>query len=501
MSGGGSERDPVERLAEEFAQRYRRGERPSLDEYAARHPELATDIRELFPALILMEEFGPAPGPPVPRADGGGGLLRRLGPWCRRHPALTVAAATALLLVVAAGSALAVLYRQATAPEAVALRPDEKPGGADTASPHGRLYRYEPGLGFRTVRRPRGAATGGYGEPRVRAALDPDGRVLAVCARDGVALVDVLRGEEAAVLRLPGAVPLRFTPSGALLTYGAGGLLRWPVVTDPRTGRCRYGPPLVVLEGGSGDGHGSSADTRVLALPDRDNGALVIHRTEAGARSEHGGPGVVTPRKADRTHTVAPQEDVRQCAVSPDGRWVATGGHGSGGGPGVKVWKADSGRHVADLPVAECGAVLFSPDGKWLLAGDGSFRLWEVGTWRPGPSLAGPGTGGPDEAAFSPDGRWLALPGESGAIRIVRPDTGREAARLAAPGPLLLQPLCFTSGAELAALDRDGKGLHFLDLRFVRDEPGGPGPDPGARPLEIEVDLQSREERSPDPGR
>jgi WD40 repeat protein/serine/threonine protein kinase len=53
--GTGPGRDPFERLAESFLERYRRGERPSLSEYTRAHPELAADIRELFPALVEME--------------------------------------------------------------------------------------------------------------------------------------------------------------------------------------------------------------------------------------------------------------------------------------------------------------------------------------------------------------------------------------------------------------------------------------------------------------
>ncbi len=43
-------------LAEEFANRYRRGERPSLDEYISRLPEMAAEIREMFPALVEVEQ-------------------------------------------------------------------------------------------------------------------------------------------------------------------------------------------------------------------------------------------------------------------------------------------------------------------------------------------------------------------------------------------------------------------------------------------------------------
>ena len=46
---------PIDELAEQFLQRYRRGERPAISEIVELRPELADDIRELFPALILME--------------------------------------------------------------------------------------------------------------------------------------------------------------------------------------------------------------------------------------------------------------------------------------------------------------------------------------------------------------------------------------------------------------------------------------------------------------
>src|SRR5579859_3804367 len=46
----------LNQLADEFAARYRRGERPSLQEYIDRHPELAQDIREYFPAMVEMEQ-------------------------------------------------------------------------------------------------------------------------------------------------------------------------------------------------------------------------------------------------------------------------------------------------------------------------------------------------------------------------------------------------------------------------------------------------------------
>jgi serine/threonine protein kinase len=53
------ERNPIDVLAEEFAERYRRGERPSLTEYTRKYPELAAEIEEVFPALVVMEQLKP----------------------------------------------------------------------------------------------------------------------------------------------------------------------------------------------------------------------------------------------------------------------------------------------------------------------------------------------------------------------------------------------------------------------------------------------------------
>ncbi len=46
----------LDQAAEEFAERYRRGERPSLREYQDRHPDLADEIGDLFPALVEVEQ-------------------------------------------------------------------------------------------------------------------------------------------------------------------------------------------------------------------------------------------------------------------------------------------------------------------------------------------------------------------------------------------------------------------------------------------------------------
>src|SRR5262249_33510534 len=89
MNSSSDARDPVELLAEDFVARKRRGERATLDEYCERHPELAADIRELFPALVLVEDLGgssvgatgehPATPPADLRQIGDYRILREVG--------------------------------------------------------------------------------------------------------------------------------------------------------------------------------------------------------------------------------------------------------------------------------------------------------------------------------------------------------------------------------------------------------------------------------------
>ena len=57
LADADSDREPIELLAAEFVDRVRAGEQVTIDAYAVSHPELADEIRELFPAIIAMERL------------------------------------------------------------------------------------------------------------------------------------------------------------------------------------------------------------------------------------------------------------------------------------------------------------------------------------------------------------------------------------------------------------------------------------------------------------
>jgi serine/threonine protein kinase len=73
---GDEARDPLEELAADYAERLRRGERPSVADYQLRHPELAQAISEFFPTVAALEDLRE---PGVPETVGEYRLLRELG--------------------------------------------------------------------------------------------------------------------------------------------------------------------------------------------------------------------------------------------------------------------------------------------------------------------------------------------------------------------------------------------------------------------------------------
>jgi serine/threonine protein kinase/tetratricopeptide (TPR) repeat protein len=51
-----SSTDPIGEIADAFVADFRQGKRPSVEDFAARYPEHAAELREILPALVLMEK-------------------------------------------------------------------------------------------------------------------------------------------------------------------------------------------------------------------------------------------------------------------------------------------------------------------------------------------------------------------------------------------------------------------------------------------------------------
>ncbi len=329
-----------------------------------------------------------------------------------------------------------------------------------------RLFRFERGREICTLVRGGPAASAGY-DSRECCALDPQGRLLAVRSGDGLAVVDVIRGEEVAHLLLPANSPFGMDSSGALLTHGPSGLLRWPLKIR-LDGRRSYGPAIKLAAAMTGTGQvpGCSADGRVWAFPRLDEGAVEL----------------ILPEQKQIPLAHPRQADVRFCAVSPDGSWIATGSHNVLNAAGAKVWDAQTGRHVRDLPVGEYCSVSFSPGGKWLVTKSGEARLWSTGNWQPGPALGDTAADG----AFTADDSLMAVQDVPGVVRLVIPETGSELARLTVPDSTRLAPLCFTGDrTRLVCRGIETESLYIFDLGLIRRELEAIGLDWDAPPFPV----------------
>jgi WD40 repeat protein/Tfp pilus assembly protein PilF len=343
------------------------------------------------------------------------------------------------------------------------------------------LLQCSTGKGLRTVAS--GERTGpfnGFG----RACIDETGRWLAAHAGNGSALIDLWRVSVPVVLPERGNNPLRFdTSDHSLWTHGDHGLLRWAIRSEGPDGEIiRVGPAQQLASWTTGGTWGSSQDGKIVAVPRHWEGTILWHKV------------------TNEIIKLGPQDDVRNAAVSPDGRWVATASHWLRRGGGAKVWDGMTGKQVAELPVrGEC-AVHFSPGGRWLVTCSAGYRLWEVGTWREGPSLGNSFNTIP-YCAFTLDDRLLALQDQPELIRIVDPDTGREIARLTVSANVRPVPLSFSpDGARLAVMGEETRDLHLFDLRAIREElqalnldwdapPLPPPPELPAKPVQWVIEM------------
>jgi hypothetical protein len=92
MSDASGDRDPFEVVAASFLARLRAGERPSVEEFAGRYPELADQIRDLLPAVVMVEQELSPGAPPdntafplaadpeaAPRQIGDFRIVREIG--------------------------------------------------------------------------------------------------------------------------------------------------------------------------------------------------------------------------------------------------------------------------------------------------------------------------------------------------------------------------------------------------------------------------------------
>jgi serine/threonine protein kinase/WD40 repeat protein/tetratricopeptide (TPR) repeat protein len=242
--------------------------------------------------------------------------------------------------------------------------------------------------------------------------------------------------------------PLAFLPAGDgsacfertsnhLLTATTVGIFRWPVsfTTDEKGEKVRIGPPEKL---GWTTGRASGRDVQTLA-------ALQQGR-----------------------------------ALSPDGRWAATGSWwNSPWRDGPKVWDARTGKVVRHLTTEDMTSVCFSPDGKWLVTGSPTeYVLWEAGSWKRIITIVRKQGGRSFGAmAFSPDSKLLAIKNSLSDGQLIDPRTGRQLATLPDLNFHNIDLLAFSPDGSRLEMVTDSAELHVLDLRALRRQLAAMGLD------------------------
>jgi WD40 repeat protein len=317
--------------------------------------------------------------------------------------------------------------------------------------------------------------------------FSPDGRLMASAGNDGVRLWDLALSREITSLPVGPSESVLFDPDGkSLITAGSSGPQRWPIRLDAETtaGGMRIGPPRALgLAAGSGR-VSQSRDGRILAVIQAD-GLKALDKGSADHRSFEG------------------QRDLRTVAISPDGKWIATGAVRRGS-PQVTVWNVQRGKRVWELPGHDNAA--FSPDGRWLVTStEKEYRFWDVGSWRRGQRIPRYGEGALRGCmAFTRDGRLLALTYSNVALKLIDLTTAREVATLEASDPQIVSGLCFSPDGTRLAAATETHVIQLWDLRLIRRQLAAMGLDwklppyppvignPAPKPLSVTVSPGDR---------
>jgi WD40 repeat protein len=137
----------------------------------------------------------------------------------------------------------------------------------------------------------------------------------------------------------------------------------------------------------------------------------------------------------------------------------------------AKVWDVASQTNVLTVHAGKNHRISFSGDGRWLAVHGDVFDLRHVGSWAAASPLpypaARPTLGA---AAFSPDGRILAIVEDQGLVRLFDLVAWKSLGLLQPPMPGAINALAFSpDGTQLVAACMRGR-LRMWDLRAVRQE-------------------------------
>jgi RNA polymerase sigma factor (sigma-70 family) len=283
-------------------------------------------------------------------------------------------------------------------------------------------------------------------------AFSPDGKLVASASYDGTARVhEAATGKELfrPQSKKGGMGPLAFAPNGKTLLAGeehavsfwdtqTGQLRRRALGIEGQLFVVRFAPDGKTFAGGTSGGmihlwetataklrrkiKGHADNVQALAFSP-DGAALASGGSESSVRLWDTGTGKQLNALAGH------QERITAVAVAPGGKVIATAAWDHS----IRLWDADTGRELRrfsrtpseKLPFGtskDVYSLIFSPDGKWLVAAgyENKVWLWELDKGEPARTFPGV------RAALSPDGKHLVTGGWGTAATLYETGTGKE---------------------------------------------------------------------------
>jgi WD40 repeat protein len=260
--------------------------------------------------------------------------------------------------------------------------------------------------------------------------------------------------------------PCAFAPDGKTLAIAGRYPTRWDVATGAK------GPALEFLATKTGQWSPSTYTALCFAADGKqlfggtesisyDPPPQAIRRYDLVTRKE-------LPPLAD------PSRGVRGMHTTPDGKTlISTSEDGM-----IRRWDLATGKETPPPDgYFEAASAAWSPDGRFIAVGDleGRLDLWDARSGKLARTLAAPGLG-VTRVAFSPDGKTLAADCADQAVHLWDPHAGRETGLLGVPAPLLenrtfnaysVNDVVFSpDGARLLAPAR--KDLRLWDVKTAK---------------------------------
>jgi len=251
-------------------------------------------------------------------------------------------------------------------------------------------------------------------------AFTPDDEFVAAGNMDGAWIWNVASGRPVADLPLRLTRSLRFLDPGTLLSSSAEGVLLWTNASPAQGWKPALKSTLVSGDTGRISDAELAGNHLALAVRHEEMVGAIVHDFASG-------------RELFR---LTGQPFFEQLSWSADAKWIASGYFDNSGNSRSQlwIWSGADGQPALRLPMGNCHP-LFSPDGRWFLACnpteyqqfavDGPPQNWRV-TRRFARHVSGRVAG---TAAFSEDGKWLALEADVRIIRLLDASTGQELTR------------------------------------------------------------------------